>query len=149
LDLKILNELSKSPNESMIKLGEGLLSLPRLCDMIEEEEGKSLSFMVDLLPLIETDEEFKKKLRRQQQQQQEEAVELNFELIISTWLTTLSLNVLEIILNQVLENKISKKYKLNLISKDQLMIGLEYLGQVLKALDIDCSNLDEFKEINL
>ncbi|EGG01714.1 uncharacterized protein MELLADRAFT_110816 [Melampsora larici-populina 98AG31] len=147
LDLKILNELSKSPNELIIKLGEGLLNLPRLFEMIKEEECKSLNFMINLLPLIEHEnEEYLKNLKHNQEN---DDGEFNFELIISTWLTSLSLKVLEIFLNEVLEKKILKKYKLNEISKNQLVIDLEYLGQVLKALDIDCSSLDEFKEMNL
>ncbi|KAH9821033.1 Golgi complex component 7-domain-containing protein [Melampsora americana] len=145
LDLKILNELSKSPNESIIKLGEGLLNLPRLFEMIKEEEGRSLNFMIDLLPYIEQDEEYLKSLKINDKEEEE----FNFELIISTWLVSLSLKVLDYFLIEILEKKVFKKSRLNEISRNQVLIDLEYLTQVLKALDINCSSLDEFKESHL
>jgi hypothetical protein len=53
IELKILNQFSKSPTEAISKLGEGLFNLPRLFEIYTTVDEDALAFSLETLPFVD------------------------------------------------------------------------------------------------
>ncbi|PLW25672.1 hypothetical protein PCANC_24689 [Puccinia coronata f. sp. avenae] len=53
IELKILNQFSKSPTEAISKLGEGLFNLPRLFKIYTTVDEDALAFSLETLPFVD------------------------------------------------------------------------------------------------
>ncbi|KAG0143786.1 hypothetical protein CROQUDRAFT_660760 [Cronartium quercuum f. sp. fusiforme G11] len=129
IELKILDQFSKSPTELISKLGEGLFNLPRLFEIHTTVEEHALGFSISTLSYIEV----------------QVIEEMSAEMTISTWLSSLTLNVLHTLLEDILP-KLLNNVRLTSKAQSQLLIDLDYLNNVVKALDVDNSLLESFRD---
>ncbi|MBW0482233.1 hypothetical protein O181_021948 [Austropuccinia psidii MF-1] len=152
IDLKILDQFSKSPTELVSKLGEGLFNLPRLFETYTTVEGDALSFSLETLPFINY-EEFLANWLEYHKSNESDALNIpenksppfSSEMVISTWLSSLTLAVVNQITEHTIPSLISRQ-KLSPSAKSQLLIDLDYLNNVVKALDADTDALEKMQE---
>lgn len=187
IDLKILNHFSKSPTESISKLGEGLFNLPRLFEIYTTVDEDALSFSLETLPFINYFEvlsnwhDFHQSVRRRSadnsilpsqqlddlnhtQPSSQAPPTLSTEMVISTWLSSLTLTVVDRFSQTIQKyfapnhqdirktatdsssKNYSHGYSLTPSGKNQLVIDLDYLSNVVKALDVETDVLDKLKD---
>ncbi|POW17973.1 hypothetical protein PSTT_00043, partial [Puccinia striiformis] len=178
IDLKILNQFSKSPTEAISKLGEGLFNLPRLFEIYTTVDEDALAFSLETLPFVNFFEVLSNwqafhqssvshspdpsSLKNDETTEREKKIDnhLSSEMVISTWLSSLTLAVVNqfsitISSTFVFNNKnnthqhlLRKSELKNRLSPDglaQLLVDLDYLHNVVRALDVEDDVLDKLK----
>ncbi|PLW06467.1 hypothetical protein PCASD_24671 [Puccinia coronata f. sp. avenae] len=186
IELKILNQFSKSPTEAISKLGEGLFNLPRLFEIYTTVDEDALAFSLETLPFVDffevlahwqvfhqstsaaadppmldpnphNDDEDTAGKPARDRDRKHSAHHLSSEMVISTWLSSLTLAVLNqfstAIRNAFIRPhnpllKSSSTY--HILSPDalaQLLVDLDYLGNVVRALDVDVLPIDQLKSV--
>ncbi|OAV96686.1 hypothetical protein PTTG_26295 [Puccinia triticina 1-1 BBBD Race 1] len=173
IDLKILNQFSKSPTEAISKLGEGLFNLPRLFEIYTTVDEDALAFSLETLPFVDFFEVLSNwqafHESASQKNDDEQAItsaknrekklgnHLSSEMVISTWLSSLTLAVVNqfshAISNTFLFNNqhntshpnSAPKNRLSSDGLAQLLVDLDYLHNVVRALDVEDDALDKLK----
>ncbi|KAJ7703026.1 Golgi complex component 7-domain-containing protein [Mycena rosella] len=149
---------SLSPSETVHKISEGLLNLPRLFDVYADDDA--LSFSLHTLPHV--DPEILKALSEQsapgtdpstspghghKRRQSLSAPKLtptpmDPELVSSAWLSSLGHTLLTYLTNSVLPNITT----LSAAGAAQLGSDLGYLSTIVRALNVEFEDLDKWKE---
>ncbi|KAI7947717.1 hypothetical protein MJO28_009625 [Puccinia striiformis f. sp. tritici] len=178
IDLKILNQFSKSPTEAISKLGEGLFNLPRLFEIYTTVDEDALAFSLETLPFVNFFEVLSNwqafhqssvshspdpsSLKNDETTEREKKIDnhLSSEMVISTWLSSLTLavvNQFSITIsstfvfnnnNNTHQHLLKKSELKNRLSPDglaQLLVDLDYLHNVVRALDVEDDVLDKLK----
>ncbi|KAI8461950.1 oligomeric Golgi complex subunit 7 [Phakopsora pachyrhizi] len=156
VDLKILNQFSKSPTELILKVGEGLFNLPRLFEIYTAVEEDALSFSIENLPFI--DEQFfldnvksfqadneNQSAGQEGSMEHQQNVKLSSEVVISTWLSSLTSTVINQFTESTIPTLISR-HRMSSHMRMQLIVDIDYLSNVVKALDVDTEALEQLKE---
>ncbi|EFP83013.1 uncharacterized protein PGTG_09981 [Puccinia graminis f. sp. tritici CRL 75-36-700-3] len=179
IDLKILNQFSKSPTEAISKLGEGLFNLPRLFEIYTTVDEDALAFSLETLPFVDffevlsnwqafhqsavpNDNDDQSGTPSSKEREKKLENHLSSEMVISTWLSSLTLAVVNqfshAISNTFLFNnsqfnhshlKSTPKNRLSSDGLAQLLVDLDYLHNVVRALDVEDDVLDKLKSIIL
>ncbi|KAJ7346796.1 Golgi complex component 7-domain-containing protein [Mycena albidolilacea] len=148
---------SLSPSETVHKISEGLLNLPRLFDVYADDDA--LSFSLQTLPHV--DPEIFKSLSEQSapgvdpntssghKRRQSIAAPpkptptpLDPELVSSAWLSSLGHTLLTYLTTSVLPNIVT----LSPAGAAQLASDLGYLSTIVRALNVEFEDLDRWKE---
>ncbi|KAJ6625462.1 Golgi complex component 7-domain-containing protein [Mycena sp. CBHHK59/15] len=145
---------SLSPSETVHKISEGLLNLPRLFDVYADDDA--LSFSLHTLPHIDPD--LLKLLREQSSPDPNTApghkrrqsltapkltpAPMDPELVSSTWLSSLGHTLLTHLTTSVLPN-IST---LSAAGAAQLASDLGYLSTIIRAINVEFEDLDKWRE---
>jgi hypothetical protein len=148
---------SLSPSETVHKISEGLLNLPRLFDVYADDDA--LSFSLQTLPHV--DPEIFKSLSEQSapgvdpstssghKRRQSIAAPpkptptpLDPELVSSAWLSSLGHTLLTYLTTSVLPNIAT----LSPAGAAQLASDLGYLSTIVRALNVEFEDLDRWKE---
>ncbi|KAJ7496120.1 Golgi complex component 7-domain-containing protein [Mycena galericulata] len=146
---------SLSPSETVHKISEGLLNLPRLFDVYADDDA--LSFSLHTLPYV--DPEILKSFSEQsapsesttspghKRRQSLTAAKpipapIDPELVSSAWLSSLGHTLLIYLTTSVLPN-IST---LSVAGAAQLSSDLGYLSTIVRALNVEFEDLDKWKE---
>ncbi|KAJ7178354.1 Golgi complex component 7-domain-containing protein [Mycena crocata] len=147
---------SLSPSETIHKICEGLLNLPRLFDVYADDDA--LSFSLHTLPHV--DPEILKSLSEQSASGNESGTSpghkrrqsmstpklppapMDPELVSSAWLSSLGHTLLTYLTTSVLPN-IST---LSAAGAAQLASDLGYLSTIVRALNVEFEDLDRWKE---
>lgn len=132
IDLKILDQFSKSPTELISKLAEGLFNLPRLFEIYTTVSEDGLSFSMSSLRFV----------RSMMIGGGGGGGGESSEMVISTWLTSLTLGVVDILVEEVLPKVVGQRP----VAIGQLVIDLDYLINVVKALDVESDLLERFRD---
>ncbi|WFD19909.1 hypothetical protein MCAP1_002150 [Malassezia caprae] len=143
---------SRSPTEGMVRLGEGLLNLPRLLESLVERELPQFAFQVDLLPFAHEDEAGSRPMRR-------EARALSAQLltqadgaataatatdhVLSLWLRSLTRTLLVALEEEVLPQMEQQAD----YDRAQLAADVDYLGTMASALNASSAPLREWAEV--
>ncbi|WFD23546.1 hypothetical protein MEQU1_002238 [Malassezia equina] len=142
---------SRSPTEGMVRLGEGLLNLPRLLESLVERELPHFAFQVDLLPWAHEDEGGARLVRR-------EARALSAQLltqvddaasaasatdhVLSLWLRSLTRTLLADLEGDVLPHLVQQAD----YDRLQLAADVDYLSTMASALNASSAPLREWAE---
>ncbi|KAJ6587083.1 Golgi complex component 7-domain-containing protein [Mycena vulgaris] len=147
---------SLSPSDTVHKISEGLLNLPRLFDVYADDDA--LSFSLHTLPHV--DPEILKSLSEQSAPSNDPStspghkrrqsltapkltpVPMDPELVSSAWLSSLGHTLLTYLTTSVLPN-IST---LSAAGAAQLASDLGYLSTIVRALNVEFEDLDKWKE---
>ncbi|KAJ7076331.1 Golgi complex component 7-domain-containing protein [Mycena belliarum] len=147
---------SLSPSETVHKISEGLLNLPRLFDVYADDDA--LSFSLHTLPHV--DPEILKSLTEQSTPGNDPSMSpghkrrqsltapkiapapMDPELVSSAWLSSLGHTLLTYLTTSVLPN-IST---LSAAGAAQLASDLGYLSTIVRALNVEFEDLDKWKE---
>jgi hypothetical protein len=147
---------SLSPSETVHKISEGLLSLPRLFDVYADDDA--LSFSLHTLPHVDAE------ILRSLSEQSAPGVEpttspghrrrqsltaprpspapIDPETISSAWLSSLGHTLLTYLTTSVLPNIPT----LSAAGAAQLAFDLDYLSTIVRALNVEFEDLDRWKE---
>ncbi|KAJ7287820.1 Golgi complex component 7-domain-containing protein [Mycena rebaudengoi] len=145
---------SLSPSDTVHKISEGLLNLPRLFDVYADDDA--LSFSLHTLPHV--DPELLKSLseqsapvndgaaqghkRRQSLTARPAPAPMDPELVSSAWLSSLGHTLLTYLTTSVLPNIVT----LSAAGAAQLASDLGYLSTIVRALNVEFEDLDKWKE---
>jgi len=180
IELKILNQFSKSPTEAVSKLGEGLFNLPRLFEIYTTVDEDALAFSLETLPFVDFFEVLsnwqafhqsssspvpepslneESSISDREREKKMASHHLSSEMVISTWLSSLTLAVVNQLSSTIQSAFFRPQYphlksspNLLLLSPDalaQLLVDLDYLGNVVRALDVDVLPIDNLKSLFL
>ena len=143
---------SRSPTEGMVRLGEGLLNLPRLLESLVERELPQFAFQADLLPFAHEDEAGPRPVRR-------EARALSAQLltqtddaasaasptdhVLSLWLRSLTRTLLAAVEGDVLPYMVQQTD----YDRAQLAADVDYLSTMASALNASSAPLREWAEV--
>jgi len=143
---------SRSPTEGMVRLGEGLLNLPRLLESLVERELPQFAFQVDLLPFAHEDETGPRPMRREAralsaqlltQADDAAAAATATDHVLSLWLRSLTRTLLAALEGEVLPHMVQQAD----YDRAQLAADVDYLGTMASALNASSAPLREWAEV--
>ncbi|KAF9529171.1 oligomeric Golgi complex subunit 7 [Crepidotus variabilis] len=147
-DLKVPT-FSLSPTEAVQRVAEGLLNLPRLFEVYADDDA--LAFGLETLPFLESDT--LKSLTEQVQETPNQTshrrrpstfmkpVAIDAEAVSSAWLISLGHSFLQYLTSDILPAIPS----LTTSGAAQLASDLEYLSNIVRALNVEHAALDKWK----
>ena len=115
---------SLGPTETIARVSEGLLNLLRVFEVYAADDA--LGFSIETLPFVDSDS----------------TGDLNAEMVLSTWVSSLSLSLLAHLTGAVLP---SIKNFSN-AGAAQLASDLAYLSNAVRALDVEWEELEKWRE---
>lgn len=145
---------SKSPTEAMVKLGEGLLNLPRLLESLVEREQAAFQYAVDTLPFAHDEapevraprtrahRALSVSLLTQDAAVHAENTTYTAEQVLSLWLRSLTLTLLT-----ELQAALPRMAKDPRCDRAQLAADVDYLGTIASALNASTPALREWADV--
>lgn len=141
---------SLSPSDTVQRVAEGLLNLPRLFEVYADDDA--LAFSLDTLPHIDCDmlqslSEQSHEPKSQQSHRRRPSVgfvksnSIDPEVVSSAWLISLSHTFLNYFTTEVLPSIPT----LSIAGATQLASDLEYLSNIVRALNVEHDKLDKWK----
>ena len=141
---------SLSPSDTVQRVAEGLLNLPRLFEVYADDDA--LAFSLDTLPHIDSDmlqSLSEQSLEPTSQQSHRRRPSISFsksnsidpEVVSSAWLISLSHTFLNYFTTDVLPSIPT----LSIAGATQLASDLEYLSNIVRALNVEHDKLDKWK----
>ena len=115
---------SLGPTETIARVSEGLLNLLRVFEVYAADDA--LGFSIETLPFVDA----------------ESTGELSAEIVLSTWVSSLSLSLLAHLTATILP----RIRNLSTSGSAQLSSDLAYLSNAVKALDVEWEDLEKWRE---
>ena len=145
---------SRSPTEGMVRLGEGLLNLPRLLEALVERELRAFQYAVDELPFAHDDEGASQRATRRSHRSlsvsmltggapADEGGVATADHVLSLWLRSLTLTLLAALRDETLP-RIAAQHNCD---RAQLAADLDYLGNIASALNASCPPLRAWVDV--
>lgn len=145
---------SRSPTEGMVRLGEGLLNLPRLLEALVERELRAFQYAVDELPFAHDDEGATQRATRRSHRSlsvsmltggapADEGGVATADHVLSLWLRSLTLTLLAALRDETLP-RIAAQHNCD---RAQLAADLDYLGNIASALNASCPPLRAWVDV--
>lgn len=151
-DLQMPN-FSLSPSDTIQRVAEGLLNLPRLFEVYADDDA--LAFSLHTLPHIDTEtvkgfaepmssDAFAQPMHmRRSSLSAAKPAPLDPDTVSSTWLSSLGHSLLEHLTVTILPSISS----LSAVGAAQLASDLEYLSNIVRAINVDFPELDRWREL--
>ncbi|KAF8904484.1 Golgi complex component 7-domain-containing protein [Gymnopilus junonius] len=140
---------SLSHSETVQRVAEGLLNLPRLFEVYADDDA--LAFSLETLPYVETEmlhnlTEQANDMTSQQSHRRRSSIYMkptviDSELVSSAWLVSLGHTFLEYLIADILPAIPS----LSIAGAAQLSSDLEYLSNIVRALNVEHRTLEQWK----
>ncbi|ORX36105.1 oligomeric Golgi complex subunit 7 [Kockovaella imperatae] len=115
---------SLGPTETIARVSEGLLNLLRVFEVYAADDA--LGFSIETLPFVDS----------------ESTGDLNAEVVLSTWVSSLSISLLAHLTGTILPGI----RNLSTSGSAQLASDLGYLSNAVRALDVEWEDLEKWRE---
>lgn len=146
---------SLSPTEGMVRLGEGLLNLPRLLEALVERELPCFAYEAHALPYVR-DDDAPRMPRKQGTSSRSLSVKVlthdeangvsmasSTDQILSAWLRSLTLTLLASVQNDALPRIVATRD----YERPQLASDMDYLSTIASALNASSASLREWADV--
>jgi len=130
---------SLSPTEGMVRLGEGLLNLPRLFEALVEREWANFAYGVHALD----DERPRKTRTLSAKMLTHDMPDDTLDYVLSAWLRSLTLALLASLQQDALPRIVASRE----CDRAQLAADLDYLSTIASALNASSSALREWVDV--